>query len=233
MLETLLAFLRECFFLFSYISEHRSFPQPLPPKEEANCIERMQKGDESARAKLIEHNQRLVAHIAKKYQNTKLDMEDLIMTGMIGLIKAVNTYRPGNTALATYAARCIDNEILMIIRSSRKIKREMSIYDPIGTDKDGCEISLIDILPSEGEDVTDQVEKRIEVVRLQRLIMEELEGREQMVMRLRYGLDDGIVRAQREVAKELGISRSYVSRIETRAIEKLREKSGYIFAGLA
>ncbi len=224
MLETLLIALREFFFFFSYISERKSFPQPLPPAEEEACIERMKQGDEDARAKLIEHNQRLVAHIAKKYQNTGIDMQDLISIGTIGLIKAVSTYRTGNTALATYAARCIDNEILMTIRSNRRLKREVSLSEPIGTDKDGCEISLMDILPFDGEDVIEQVEKRLEADRIGKMIDADLDGREQLVMRLRYGMDDGIIRAQREVAKELGISRSYVSRIETKAIQKLHDK---------
>jgi RNA polymerase sporulation-specific sigma factor len=224
MLETLLLALRELWLLFSYVSDRKSFPQPLSPPDEAQYIQLMHKGDENARAKLIEHNQRLVAHIAKKYQNVNIDMQDLISIGTIGLIKAVETYRPGNTALATYAARCIDNEILMTVRMMRRTRLDVSIYEPIGTDKDGCEISLMDILPGDDDDIIEQVEKRIEVARIGRMIMKELDGREQMVMRLRYGMDDGIVKAQREVARQLGISRSYVSRIETKAIAKLKAK---------
>lgn len=224
MLEMLLSTLREFFFLFSYISGRNSFPQPLPPAEEAECIAKMREGDETARARLIEHNLRLVAHIAKKYNNTNIDNDDLISIGTIGLIKAVSTFRPGNTALATYAARCIENEILMSIRSDRKRKNEMSLNEPIGSDKDGSETFLIDILSTEGEDVIETVEKRLEAGRITQLIMRELDERERMVMVLRYGLMDGVVRPQREVAKELGISRSYVSRIETRAILKLNEK---------
>lgn len=222
LLEALAAALREFAFLFAYISERQSFPQPLSPEEEADCIARMAQGDETVRARLIEHNQRLVAHIAKKYQNIGTDMQDLISIGTIGLIKAVSTFRPGSNTLATYASRCIENEILMHIRSTRKQKREVSLSDPIGTDKDGCEISLMDILASQSEDVIEQVEKQVEVARINRMIDELLDERERQVMRMRYGLSDGIVRAQREVAKELGISRSYVSRIEKKAIGVLR-----------
>lgn len=221
MLAALLGVLKDLFFFFSYISERNSFPKPLPPEEEARCIDLVAAGDEDARAKLIEHNLRLVAHIAKKFQNTNLEYDDMISIGTIGLIKAVSTYRKGNTALATYAARCIENEILMTIRSLKRIRNDISLNDPIGTDKDGCEINLMDVLPSKEEDVTDTVEKKIEAGRIKRLILTELDERERMVMLLRYGLMDGVVRAQREVANTLGISRSYVSRIETKAIEKI------------
>lgn len=224
LLEALAAALQEFVFLLAYIADRQSFPQPLSAEKEAECVARMANGDENARCMLIEHNQRLVAHIAKKYQSTGIDMQDLISIGTIGLIKAVSTFRPGNNTLATYAARCIDNEILMTIRANKRTKKEVSLSEPIGTDKDGFEISLMDILSAQGEDVIEQVERQIEVARINRLIDSVLTEREQVVMRLRYGLKDGVVRAQREVAKELDISRSYVSRIEKKAIQTLREK---------
>ena len=221
MLEALLFALRDFFFLFSYISGRNSFPKPLPAAEEAECIDRMAAGEKAAQDRLIEHNLRLVAHIAKKFQNTNLEYDDMISIGTIGLIKAVSTYKKGNTALATYAARCIENEILMTIRSNKRNRNDISLNDPIGMDKDGCEIKLMDILPCKEEDLTDRVEKKIEANQIKKLIFNVLDEREQKVMLLRYGLLDGVVRAQREVAKTMGISRSYVSRIETRAIQKL------------
>ena len=222
LLEAIAAALREFAFLFAYISERQSFPKPLSSEKESEYIARMEKGDETARTILIEHNQRLVAHIAKKYHNSGTDMQDLISIGTIGLIKAVSTFRAGSNTLATYAARCIENEILMHIRSTRRQKKEVFLSEPIGTDRDGGEISLMDVLASQGEDVIEQVEKQVEVARIRLMVGELTDERERQVIRMRYGIDDGVVRAQREVARELGISRSYVSRIEKRALETLR-----------
>ena len=196
-----------------------SFPQPLTEQEEQIYVEKSQQGDAEARGKLIEHNLRLVAHIAKKYTSPG----DLISIGTIGLIKAVNTYTASRaTRLATYAAKCIENEILMSIRASKRIKQEVSLSLPIGTDKDGNEISFNDILGTDTDEIVEDISLKIQVTKLYRAIAEQLSPREQRVIIQRYGLDGGEARPQREIAKQLGISRSYVSRIEKRALEKLR-----------
>jgi len=199
------------------------FPKPLSPVEEAKLLAEMQEGDERARNVLIEHNLRLVAHIVKKFENTSNEADDLISIGTIGLIKAINTYRVDrNTRLATYAARCIENEILMHLRSTKRLRGEVMLQDPIGSDKEGNEITLMDILSSD-EDVGETVELRIEEERLLRK-MDKLGKREKEVLELRYGLNGGPRRTQREISKRLGISRSYVSRIEKKAISKLHEE---------
>jgi len=182
----------------------------------------MAEGDAKARNLLIEHNLRLVAHIVKKFDNTGEDMEDLISIGTIGLIKAIESYRPNKgTKLATFAARCIENEILMHLRSLKKTKKDVSLHDPIGTDKEGNEITLIDILGSETDDVIKEVDLKIEKSKIYRNL-DILDDREKEVVVGRFGLDTGgEERTQREIAKELGISRSYVSRIEKRALMKL------------
>ena len=200
-----------------------SFPQPLTEQEEQIYVEKSQQGDAEARGKLIEHNLRLVAHIAKKYTSPSASQDDLISIGTIGLIKAVNTYTASRaTRLATYAAKCIENEILMSIRASKRIKQEVSLSLPIGTDKDGNEISFNDILGTDTDEIVEDISLKIQVTKLYRAIAEQLSPREQRVIIQRYGLDGGEARPQREIAKQLGISRSYVSRIEKRALEKLR-----------
>jgi len=200
-----------------------SFPQPLTEQEEQIYVEKSQQGDAEARGKLIEHNLRLVAHIAKKYTSPGASQDDLISIGTIGLIKAVNTYTASRaTRLATYAAKCIENEILMSIRASKRIKQEVSLSLPIGTDKDGNEISFNDILGTDTDEIVEDISLKIQVAKLYRAIAEQLSPREQRVIIQRYGLDGGEARPQREIAKQLGISRSYVSRIEKRALEKLR-----------
>ena len=200
-----------------------SFPQPLTEQEEQIYLEKSQQGDAEARGKLIEHNLRLVAHIAKKYTSPGASQDDLISIGTIGLIKAVNTYTASRaTRLATYAAKCIENEILMSIRASKRIKQEVSLSLPIGTDKDGNEISFNDILGTDTDEIVEDISLKIQVTKLYRAIAEQLSPREQRVIIQRYGLDGGEARPQREIAKQLGISRSYVSRIEKRALEKLR-----------
>ncbi|OPZ69025.1 MAG: RNA polymerase sigma-28 factor precursor [Firmicutes bacterium ADurb.Bin467] len=186
----------------------------------------MLQGDLSARDLLIEHNLRLVAHIAKKYQNSALDSDDLVSVGSIGLIKAVNTFRPEAGKLTTYASRCIENEILMQLRANRKNRNTMLLDEPIGTDKDGNEIRLMDLLGTDKNAVSDQVEVSIESERAVRLISRVLDERERRVVELRYGLTDGILKPQHEVARALGISRSYVSRIEKKALLKLRKALG-------
>src|SRR5690606_26420975 len=181
-------------------------------------------GDENARNILIERNLRLVAHIVKKYNNTGKDTDDLISIGTIGLIKAISTYdRKKGTRLATYAARCIDNEILMTIRSDKKVKSEGSLQEPIGIDKEGNEISLIDILGTDIDEVINEVDLKLQINKLYRKINKVLKEREKTIIELRYGLADGVCKTQREIAGMLGISRSYVSRIEKRAIKKLNK----------
>lgn len=202
-----------------------SFPQPLTREEEEKYLKLLAEGDEKARRILIERNLRLVAHIVKKYNNSGKDIDDLISIGTIGLIKAIATYDTDKgTRLATYASRCIDNEILMSIRSNKKTRMEYSLQEPIGTDKEGNEISLTDILGTDGDEVLKEVELRIETKKLHKAIDRCLKDREKVIIQLRYGLVDGECKTQREIASMLGISRSYVSRIETRAIRKLNKE---------
>lgn len=217
--------LRPFVILCGYMINSNSFPQPLSKEEEEYYLLEYQKGSENAKKILIERNLRLVAHIVKKYNNTGNDLDDLISIGTIGLIKAINTFNPNKgTRLATYAARCIDNEILMTIRSSKKIKLEQSINEPIGTDKEGNEISLMDILGTDTDKVIDEVELKIQTKKLYKAIKCCLKDREKAIIELRYGLIDGECKTQREIAALLSISRSYVSRIESRAIEKLNKE---------
>ncbi|WP_458412420.1 RNA polymerase sporulation sigma factor SigK [Schinkia sp. CFF1] len=213
-------FLKELFFLVSYV-KNNAFPQPLSEKDERKYLLLMEQGDSDARNRLIEHNLRLVAHIVKKFENTGEDAEDLISIGTIGLIKAIESYSYGKgTKLATYAARCIENEILMHLRALKKTKKDVSLHDPIGQDKEGNEISLIDILKSENEDVVDTIQLLMELEKINEYI-HILDEREKEVIVGRFGLDLQKEKTQREIAKELGISRSYVSRIEKRALMKL------------
>ncbi|MFZ5969670.1 MAG: RNA polymerase sporulation sigma factor SigK [Bacillota bacterium] len=210
------------FTLVSYVSSNTSFPKPLTPEEEVHYLKLYSEGDEEAKNILVERNLRLVAHIVKKYHNTGREVDDLISIGTIGLIKAITTFDAGKgTRLATYAARCIENEILMTIRSNKKTKSEISLQDPIGIDKEGNEISLLDILGTEADEVLEEVELKIQVKKLYQKMAKVLKNRERTVIELRYGLASGGCKTQREIAKMLGISRSYVSRIEKRAIKKL------------
>lgn len=221
---------KELFFFVSYV-KNNAFPQPLSPKEEKMYLEKMAKGDAEARNKLIEHNLRLVAHIVKKFENTGEDSEDLISIGTIGLIKGIESYSGGKgTKLATYAARCIENEILMHLRALKKTKKDVSLQDPIGHDKEGNEINLLDILKSEDEDVLEHILLTIELKKVLKFLRV-LDDREQEVIIARFGLNQNEEKTQREIAKELGISRSYVSRIEKRALMKMfhefyREEKG-------
>ena len=206
----------------------KTFLKPLSKEEERECLEALGGSDgvkaREAKQKLIERNLRLVAHIAKKYQNVDEDMEDLISIGTIGLIKAVDSFDTGkNSRLATYAARCIDNELLMMLRSKKKTSREVSLYEPIGTDREGNEISLLDVTAQEMPDIVERLELERNLSRLSDMIDTLLTGREKQIILLRYGLSGGEEATQREIAKELDISRSYVSRIEKRALLKLRE----------
>ena len=193
-------------------------------EQESECLKKMKNGDLEARNELIERNMRLVAHVAKKYQNPEDEMEDLISIGTIGLIKAVETYKEDyGSRLATYAARCIDNELLMHFRAKKKTSKEVSLYEPIGTDKEGNQIQLLDVVVSEDEDVVELLEQDRKVRRLNEIIPQTLSGRELFIIINRYGLSGKKTMTQREIARKLGISRSYVSRIEKRAIEKLRQ----------
>jgi RNA polymerase sporulation-specific sigma factor len=202
-----------------------SFPQPLTTEEEQYYLEEYKRGNEDAKNILVERNLRLVAHIVKKYVNTGREIDDLISIGTIGLIKAIITFDESKgTRLATYAARCIENEILMTIRASKKTKTEVSLHDPIGIDKEGNEISLIDILGSDSDIILDEVELKIQIKKLYQRMDTALKKRERLVIELRYGLLNGISKTQREIADMLGISRSYVSRIENRAIKKLHKE---------
>ncbi|NLK42974.1 MAG: RNA polymerase sporulation sigma factor SigK [Tissierellia bacterium] len=210
--------------LCGYMINSNSFPQPLTREEEEKYLELYSQGDEKARNILIERNLRLVAHIVKKYNNTGKETDDLISIGTIGLIKAISTYdSTKGTRLATYAARCIENEILMTIRSTKKTKLELSLQEPIGMDKEGNEINLLDILGTEVDKIIDEVDLRFQIKKLYRAINQVLKDREKVIIELRYGLIDGKCKTQREIANLLGISRSYVSRIETRALAKLNK----------
>ncbi|HOJ10582.1 MAG TPA: RNA polymerase sporulation sigma factor SigK [Clostridiales bacterium] len=209
-------------FLLGYVSNPNSFPQPLTPEEEARFLEEYKNGSDDARNILIERNLRLVAHIVKKYSNNCEDTDDLISIGTIGLIKAISTFDNEKGArLATYAARCIENEILMQLRYTKKIQNEVYLQDPIGVDRDGNEISLIDIIENDNESIVDKVELKMQVKKLYDIMKSALKNREKIVLELRYGLCNGTSKTQREIAKMLGISRSYVSRIEKKAIKKL------------
>ena len=202
----------------------KTFLSPLTMEQESECLKKMKNGDFEARNELIERNMRLVAHVAKKYQSPEDEMEDLISIGTIGLIKAVETYKEDyGSRLATYAARCIDNELLMHFRAKKKTSKEVSLYEPIGTDKEGNQIQLLDVVVSEDEDVVELLEQDRKVRRLNEIIPQTLSGRELFIIINRYGLYGKKTMTQREIARKLGISRSYVSRIEKRAIEKLRQ----------
>ncbi|MDF2608363.1 MAG: sporulation sigma factor SigK [Bacillales bacterium] len=210
---TALAYLFKELFVFVTFVKNNAFPQPLPPAEEQKYLDLLDQGDRNARNVLIEHNLRLVAHIVKKFENTGEDTEDLISIGTIGLIKAIESYSQSKgTKLATYAARCIENEILMHLRALKKTKKDVSLHDPIGQDKEGNEINLLDILKSEDEDVIDTIQLNMQIEQIKEYIYL-LDEREREVIVCRFGLDMEEEQTQREIAKKLGISRSYVSRI--------------------
>ncbi len=217
----LISAVSQIFFLLSYISSSNAFPKPMTAKEERECLEKMAAGDKQAREQLIEKNLRLVVHITKKYQTTGYDPDDLVSIGTIGLIKAVNTFKADKgIRLATYAARCIENEVLMVIRSGKKSQNDVSFEEPIGTDKEGNEISLMDIISS-SDDVAETVSLNMQIAKLYEAIERELSERERIVIINRYGLNNKKALTQREVAKMLNVSRSYVSRIEKKAVQTL------------
>ncbi len=222
--ESFVNFMNRIMFFSAYVNNVSGFPKPLTVAEEKQAFEAFWQGDEKAKEKLISHNLRLVAHIVKKY-NQSGEADDLISVGSIGLIKAINTFRyDKNTQFSTYAARCIENEILMLLRAGKKHTGVMSLGECLGQDKDGNEVCLIDILPSD-EDLEQNVENNILTDKLFALIKNSLSDREYQIISLRYGLNNGPAYTQREVAKKLGISRSYISRLEKKALEIIRRKS--------
>lgn len=219
-----LAFIKTSIFAFGYIQSGNLFPEPLSAEEEKKFLIKMSEGDEEAKNILIERNLRLVAHVSKKYSTTNIDQDDLISIGTIGLIKAINSFDyTKNIKLATYAARCIDNEILMFIRSSKKTKAEVFLNESIGKDKDDNEISLMDVIGNDEMCVDDEIDLKLKIKELYSKMKEILKGREKTILELRFGLGGVKPQTQHEIAETLGISRSYVSRIETKAIHKLAE----------
>jgi RNA polymerase sporulation-specific sigma factor len=221
-LVSLVTALRELWLMVGHI-QNSSFPRPFSAEKEREYLKRMEEGDPEARQLLIEHNLRLVAHVIKKFEHTGEEKEDLISIGTIGLIKAVNTFnhRRG-TRLATYAARCIENEILMFLRSIQKRKQEVSLQEPIGVDKEGNEITLMEVIASD-DSILDTVELNLLQEKLSQMV-KKLKSREKIVLLMRFGLGTGRRHTQKQIASKLGISRSYVSRIEKRAIQKLERE---------
>ena len=214
---------RDALFFFGLVAGRGSFPRPLSRQEERKAIQEMRAGDEDARRRLIEHNLRLVSHIARKYTVPGYSSEDLVSVGSLGLVKAVNTFRPETGAqLSSYAARCIENEILMLLRASRKRRGDVSLQDPVGTDGEGNDISFMDILGTDAGYVEDEAVRRVLMQRARGLV-QALPRKDRLVIEMRYGLLDGVSHPQHEVAAVLGISRSYVSRMEKRALQTLRD----------
>ena len=217
--------LKQLFAFISYVSSYNSFPKPLSVKEEQRLLELYANGDIDAKNKLIEHNLRLVAHIAKKYSGAGKDADDYISIGTIGLIKGINSFNTKKGAkLSTYISRCIDNEILMFIRSNKKIQNEVSIDEPIGVDFEGNQITFNSILCSNDDEVCDAINNKMLVNKLYDAVETSLSPRERDIIIMRYGLNGTREMTQKEVAKKLNISRSYISRIEKKAIEILKEK---------
>lgn len=207
-----------------HVTGEGSFPPPLSAAKEAEYLERCQNGDMEARNQLIEHNLRLVAHIVKKYYNMGADQDDMISIGTIGLIKAVSTFNSGKGIhLATYAARCIENEILMYFRNQKKTAQDVSMSDPIDTDKDGNALTLIDVIADQS-DIAEKIDTKIRLEKLKVILSGCLDDREKAIIEMRYGLNGSDELTQRDIADKLGISRSYVSRIEKSALEKLRRQ---------
>ena len=221
MLSFLALFLHSICF-FGAIGEISAFPKPFDKAEEAYWIRRLGEGDDEAREQLIVHNLRLVAHIARKYEKNGSERDDLISCGTIGLIKAVSTFSQAKGSLSGYASRCIENEILMSFRRDRKLVTTVSMEEAVGADREGNELSIAELVSTEEDSIFEQVQRRLDAEQVHRVMRRVLTGREQAVLSLRYGLNGGVPMAQREAANLLGISRSYVSRIESKAMEKLR-----------
>ena len=210
---------------FGYISGSNLFPEPLTNEEEKKYLELLKKEDEDARNILIERNLRLVAHVVKKYSNTKVDQDDLISIGTIGLIKGINSFNVDKgSKLSTYVSRCIDNEILMHLRSTKKLNAEVYLNEPIGKDKDDNVVTLQEVLENDERNIEDEVDLKMKIKKLYKKIGEVLKDREKTIIELRFGLDGHKPKTQHEIAEMMGISRSYVSRIETKAIGKLNKE---------
>ena len=224
MFSAIIQLASKIFCFTSYVSNKESYPQPLTPQQEEYCLKKYSQGDNEARELLIKHNLRLVAHIAKKYGNS-MDIDDLISIGSIGLVKGISTYQQGKgTQLATYLARCIENEILMVLRSNKKYRTTFSLDEPLGIDGDGNEFSLIDVLSVNQDSVFRQVELKMLSKKLDDVMKNCLTPREYKILQLRYGLGEKPAYTQLKTAEMLGISRSYISRIEKKALQKIREK---------
>ena len=224
MLNFLISLSQYLFLLILHVTHSETFPKPLTKAQEKELLERSGRGDTEARNKLVEHNLRLVAHIIKKYYQTSANQDDLVSIGTIGLIKAVNTFKPDkNIKLSSYASRCIENEILMHFRNNKKSAQDVSLNDTIDTDKDGNPLTLMDIMPSD-ENIADDIDTKIHIEKLSKYIDETLSPRERQVIVYRYGLFGKDILTQRELAQKLGISRSYISRIEKKALLKLRAR---------
>ena len=217
-----LAFLGSGLFVLGYISNNNLFPESLSAEEEKMYVEKMREGDQDAKNILIEHNLRLVAHVCKKYNNTNIDPDDLISIGSIGLIKGINSYNPEKSIkLSTYISKCIDNEILMYLRSNKKTNSEVYLEDPIGKDKDDNTVRLGEVLENNDKPIEEEVDLKMKINKLYEKIKKVLKNRERTIIELRFGLNGKEPKTQKEIAKDMGISRSYVSRIETKAIGKL------------
>ena len=208
--------------MYGYIQGGNLFPEPLTPEEERKCLIQMSKGDEDARNVLIERNLRLVAHVAKKYSNSKVEQDDLISIGTIGLIKGINSFNIEKGArLSTYVSRCIDNEILIHLRATKKLGAEVYLNEPIGKDKDDNFVTLQEVLENDERNIEDEVDIKMKVKLLYEKMKNLLKDREKTILELHFGLDGNKPKTQNEIARTMGISRSYVSRIETKALEKL------------
>ncbi len=220
-----LAFLGSSLFILGYISNNSLFPESLSQEEEKIYVKKMQEGDIEAKNILIEHNLRLVAHVCKKYNNTNIDQDDLISIGSIGLIKGINSYNPEKSIkLSTYISKCIDNEILMYLRSNKKTNSEVYLEDPIGKDKDDNTVRLGEVLENNDKPIEEEVDFKMKISKLYEKIKKVLKNRERTIIELRFGLNGKEPKTQKEIAKDMGISRSYVSRIETKAIGKLAKE---------
>ena len=224
MFDLLLRLVSSIFYFALNVTSQGSFPPPLSAKEEEELLIKTRNGDITARNKLVEHNLRLVAHIVKKYYATGAEQDDLISIGTIGLIKAVSTFKSDkNIRLATYAARCIENEILMFFRNQKKASQDVFISDPIDTDKEGHSLTLIDVI-ADNRDIVEEIDTKMKLQKLKVILSGILDERERQIIEMRYGICGKTELTQREIAKKLGISRSYVSRIEKAALEKLRRQ---------
>ncbi len=224
MLSGIFSALFNFIYLFARVSSGQNFPAPLSGKREAELFAAMKQGDESSRTELIEHNLRLVAHIIKKYYGDSKNQEDLMSIGTVGLIKAVDSFDIGNgTRFATYASKCLQNEILMYFRAQKKLSQEVSINEPIDMDKDGNPLTYFDIVYSE-DTIAEDIDVKLKCRAALDIVKNELDSRERQIITLRYGLNMRPAKTQREIANELGISRSYVSRIEKSALEKIRAR---------